>query len=94
MPPAAAQIRSRVLFAHVRASTGTPKRDLLLAVDPASYPEIEGSTDSEALFFLALTFGLVEAPIAAVARARHRRAGADDRLHRRRHLGLGVPLRQ
>ena len=30
----------------------------MLAVDPALYPDIEGSTDSEALFFLALTFGL------------------------------------
>jgi hypothetical protein len=34
------------------------KRDLALAVDPDLYPQIEGSTDSELLFFLALTFGL------------------------------------
>src|SRR4029434_8485285 len=45
------------------------KRDLALAVDPALYPEIEGSTDSEVLFFLALTFGLKDDPPAAVARA-------------------------
>src|SRR3712207_8602235 len=34
------------------------KRDLLMAVDPSLYPQIEGSTDTETLFFLALTFGL------------------------------------
>ena len=40
-----------------------------MAVDPSLYPDIEGSTDSEALFFLALTFGLTDDPFAAVARA-------------------------
>jgi predicted glutamine amidotransferase len=42
------------------------KRDLLLVVDPALYPSIEGSTDSELMFFLALSFGLNDDPIAAV----------------------------
>jgi glutamine amidotransferase len=45
------------------------KRDLALAVDPARFPAIEGSTDSELLFFLALTFGLEQDPPTAVARA-------------------------
>ena len=45
------------------------KRDLVLAVDPALYPLIEGSTDSEILFFLALTLGLEEDPVTGVARA-------------------------
>jgi glutamine amidotransferase len=45
------------------------KRDLLMAVDPTLYPDIEGSTDSETLFFLALTFGLNDDPFGAVARA-------------------------
>lgn len=45
------------------------KRDLALAVDPGLYPQIEGSTDSEMLFFLALTFGLHDDPPGAVARA-------------------------
>jgi predicted glutamine amidotransferase len=45
------------------------KRELVLAVDPALYPLIEGSTDSEVLFFLALTLGLEDDPVAAVARA-------------------------
>lgn len=93
----ASQIRTPLLFAHIRASTGTPvqrtnchpfrygrwlwmhngairgfheiKRDLLTAVDPALFSDIEGSTDSEALFFLALTFGLNDDPFTAVARA-------------------------
>jgi predicted glutamine amidotransferase len=45
------------------------KRDLALAVSPSLYPEIEGSTDSELFFFLALTFGLEEDPLTAVAQA-------------------------
>lgn len=91
------QIKTRLLFAHIRASTGTPvqrsnchpfrydkwlwmhngairgfheiKRELMLAVDPALYPDIDGSTDSETLFFLALTFGLQDDPPLAVQRA-------------------------
>lgn len=74
----APQIRSGLVFAHIRASTGTPvqhtnchpfrhgewlwmhngsiakfkelKRELVLAIDPALYPDIEGSTDSETFF--------------------------------------------
>jgi glutamine amidotransferase len=89
--------RSRRVFAHIRASTGSAvqqtnchpfrhdtwlwmhngliadfhalKRDLAMAVDPELFPEIEGSTDSELLFFLALTFGLRDDPLAGVARA-------------------------
>ena len=93
----ARQIRTPLLFAHIRASTGTPvqrtnchpfrhegwmwmhnggiagfqkiKRELVSAVDPELYPHIEGSTDSEVLFYLALTFGLRDDPPAAVERA-------------------------
>jgi predicted glutamine amidotransferase len=89
--------RSRRVFAHIRASTGSAvqqtnchpfrherwlwmhngvlagfpamKRDLAMEVDPALFHLIEGSTDSEMLFFLALTFGLRDDPPAAVARA-------------------------
>ncbi|MCW2771476.1 MAG: class glutamine amidotransferase [Aeromicrobium sp.] len=85
------------VFAHIRASTGTPiqqtnchpfrhgrwlwmhngaiadfhsvKRDLAMAVLPSLYPEIEGSTDSEIFFLLALTFGLEQDPPRAVAQA-------------------------
>jgi glutamine amidotransferase len=45
------------------------KRDLAFAIDPSLYPLIEGSTDSEMLFFLALTFGLEDDVPAAVERA-------------------------
>ena len=47
----------------------TMKRDLAMAVDPGLYADIEGTTDTEILFFLALTFGLADDPPAAVARA-------------------------
>jgi predicted glutamine amidotransferase len=90
-------VRSHLVFAHIRASTGTPvqqtnchpfrfnnwlwmhngaisefekmKREFAFVVDPALYPFIEGSTDSEMLFFLALTFGLETDPPGAVERA-------------------------
>jgi glutamine amidotransferase len=45
------------------------KRDLLLAVDPKLYPDIAGSTDSEAFFFLALSFGLAHDAPQAVEKA-------------------------
>ena len=45
------------------------KRDLVLEVDPTLYPEIEGSTDTEVFFHLALTYGLEDDPPAAVALA-------------------------
>jgi predicted glutamine amidotransferase len=45
------------------------KRDLVLAVDESLFPEIKGGTDSEVLFYLALTFGLADDPPDAVARA-------------------------
>jgi glutamine amidotransferase len=44
------------------------KRELALAVDESLYPQMEGSTDSEMLFYVALTFGLEENPPAAVER--------------------------
>jgi predicted glutamine amidotransferase len=93
----AGHVSSPLVFAHIRASTGSPvqqtnchpfrhgrwlwmhnglirdlatvKRDLVLAIDPSLYPEIEGSTDSETFFFLALTLGLEDDPPAAVEAA-------------------------
>jgi predicted glutamine amidotransferase len=44
------------------------KRELALAVDESLYACIEGSTDSELLFYLALTFGLEDDPPRAVER--------------------------
>ncbi len=93
----AGHISSPLVFAHIRASTGTAiqqtnchpfrygnrlwmhngairefprvKRELAFAVDPSLYPAMEGSTDSELFFFLALTFGLEDDAPLAVARA-------------------------
>ena len=45
------------------------KRDLVLEVDPELYPAIDGSTDSEVFFFLAMTLGLENDPPGAVERA-------------------------
>jgi predicted glutamine amidotransferase len=47
----------------------TIKRDLVLAIDPSLFPEIKGQTDTEVLFYLALTFGLQDDPPEAVGRA-------------------------
>ncbi|GAA1913062.1 class II glutamine amidotransferase [Streptantibioticus ferralitis] len=44
------------------------RRDLLLAVDPELFSGIEGTTDSELMFFLALSLGLEEDPPGAVER--------------------------
>lgn len=50
-------------------SFASVKRDLMLAVDESLFPEIKGGTDSEVLFYLALSFGLENDPPGAVARA-------------------------
>ena len=93
----AGHVRSPRVFAHIRASTGSPvqqtnchpfrhdnwlfmhngyidglrtvRRDLAMEVDPVLFPEIEGTTDTELLFFLALSYGLKADPPAAMARA-------------------------
>jgi predicted glutamine amidotransferase len=93
----AAHISSPMVFAHIRASSGSAiqqtnchpfrhgrwlwmhngligefqqlKREIVLAVDPSLYPEIEGSTDSEVFFYLALSMGLEDDPPGAVQRA-------------------------
>ena len=44
------------------------RRDLMLAVDPELFGEIEGSTDTEVVFHLALTLGLTDDPVAALER--------------------------
>jgi glutamine amidotransferase len=93
----AGHVRSGLVFAHIRASSGSPvqltnchpfrhgrwlwmhngvirdfprvKRELVLSVEPELYPQIQGSTDSEVFFFLALTLGLEDDPPLAVERA-------------------------
>src|SRR3954452_19696050 len=43
-------------------------RELLLAVNPELFPNIRGTTDSELMFHLALTFGLHSDPLGALER--------------------------
>lgn len=45
------------------------KRDLTFSVDESLYPLIHGTTDSEVMFYLALTLGLQDDPIGAMTRA-------------------------
>jgi glutamine amidotransferase len=58
------------LFVHNGYVAGYKRlrRDLLMAVHPDLFGNIAGSTDSELLFHLALTFGLIDDPIAGIAR--------------------------
>ena len=58
------------LFVHNGFIADWPhlRRELTMAVDPELYPLIEGSTDSEVMFFLALTFGLDDDPLGALER--------------------------
>jgi predicted glutamine amidotransferase len=62
--------QDRWLFQHNGEIRDFPKlkRDLVLEIAPDLFPAISGSTDSETMFFLALTFGLRDDPIAAVER--------------------------
>jgi glutamine amidotransferase len=62
--------RGRWLFVHNGAVAGfrAMRRELMLAVEPELFPEVRGSTDSEVLFHLALTFGLERDPVAAMER--------------------------
>ena len=44
------------------------RRDLMFAIDPPRFPAVSGSTDTEILFHLALTFGLERDPVGALER--------------------------
>ncbi|WP_088137997.1 class II glutamine amidotransferase [Achromobacter xylosoxidans] len=58
------------LFVHNGVIRDYPllRRDLMLMIAPAYFGSLEGSTDSEVMFLLALSFGLEEDPLAALAR--------------------------
>lgn len=60
----------RWLFMHNGSIRGfsSLRRELLLAVDPELFPHIGGTTDSELMFFLALTFGLEDDALGALER--------------------------
>ena len=62
------------------------RRDLALAVDPSLFPDIEGTTDTELLFHLALTHGLEDDPPTAMERA----VGLVEAIGRRR--GVRYPI--
>jgi glutamine amidotransferase len=109
-------IESGHVFAHIRASTGSPvqqtnchpfrhdrwlfmhngylgdfktvHRDLLLEVAPERFPEIEGTTDSELMFQLALTAGLEEDPVEAVSRT----VGLIEEVGRSHHVTFPVQM--
>jgi glutamine amidotransferase len=59
------------LFVHNGLINEFPRvrRELMLALDAASFAAIEGSADSEVIFHLALGMGLQDDPIAALERA-------------------------
>ena len=61
----------RWLFVHNGVLNGFHlyRRELMLALDPAVFDGLGGSTDSEALFYLALTFGLESDPLGALEQA-------------------------
>jgi predicted glutamine amidotransferase len=61
----------RWLFVHNGLLDGfhAMRRELLLAIEPSLFEAVGGSTDSEVLFYLALTFGLEDDPLGAVERA-------------------------
>lgn len=61
----------RWLFMHngFIAELAQVKRDLALGVDESLYAQIAGSADTEILFYLALTMGLEDDPLDALARA-------------------------
>jgi predicted glutamine amidotransferase len=62
--------RGRWLFVHngFIADFHLLRRDLMLAIDPAQFADVQGSTDTEVVFHLALTLGLESDPISALER--------------------------
>lgn len=78
----------RWLFMHNGLIEGWErvKRELVLDLDPELFLELQGTTDSEVMFLLALTYGLEEDPIGALEKmvGRVEETG-------RRH-GIGNPM--
>ena len=61
----------RWLFVHNGFIAGFHdlRRDLMLEIEPSLFADVHGSTDSEVIFRLALTYGLEDDPIGALERA-------------------------
>jgi glutamine amidotransferase len=62
--------RGRWLFVHngYIADFARLRRDLMLVIEPDQFAEVQGSTDTEVVFHLALTLGLESDPIGALER--------------------------
>jgi glutamine amidotransferase len=62
--------KGRWLFVHngFIADFHLLRRDLMLAIDPPQFADVQGSTDTEVVFHLALTLGLESDPISALER--------------------------
>jgi predicted glutamine amidotransferase len=84
----------RWIFVHNGFIAGYERlrRELVLAIDPSLFWDVRGTTDSEVMFHLALTFGLDDEPLPALERmagfieAAGRRLGIDEPLQ----MTLGV----
>lgn len=81
--------RGRWLFVHngYVGDFHALRRDLMLRIDPDRFSDVEGSTDTEVIFHLALTLGLERDPLGALEQtvgliedtARHRGASSPSR---------------
>ena len=62
--------RGRWLFVHngYIADFHVLRRELMLGIAPELFPEVQGSTDTEVVFHLALTLGLERDPVTALER--------------------------
>jgi predicted glutamine amidotransferase len=76
------------LFVHNGFLAGFDKlrRELMLAVAPDLFAEVHGSTDTEVVFNLALTYGLQDDPV----RALERTVGVIEEVARRQHIASAV----
>jgi len=64
------------------------RRDMAMEIAPGLFPELRGNTDSELMFYLALTFGLKDDPLAAIARM----AGFIERLAERHGVENAIQM--
>jgi glutamine amidotransferase len=80
--------RGRWLFVHngFLAEFHELRRELMLAIDPAFFGDLQGSTDTEVVFYLALTFGLERDPVDALEAA----VGVIEEAARRRGIAGAV----
>jgi predicted glutamine amidotransferase len=80
--------RGRWLFVHngFLAEFHELRRELMLAIDPALFGDLQGSTDTEVVFHLALTFGLERDPVGALETA----VGVIEEAARRRGIAGAV----